>query len=175
MTPWLRTLAATGIVFALAACAPNEGSERSQWESNQKSTQTIATHYPQAAKVINERLMTAKTLWDKAVAETDKEKRAKAMSDANDALTDVTGGLTSLEGRIERIDRLKGDRRFKAMSAGVVMPAFHKAEHAVDHARGLLSQGPITTADELKAKTKEANSELISAVGALERLAKKGK
>jgi hypothetical protein len=175
MTPWLCTLAATGIACVLAACAPNEGSERSQWESNQKATQTIAAHYPKAAKVINDRLMTAKTLWDKAVAETDQEKRAQAMGDANDALTEVTGGLTSLEGRIERIDRLKNDRRFKTMPAGTVLPAFHRAEHAVDHALGLVNGAPITTAEELQAKAKAANSELISAVGNLERLAKKAK
>lgn len=173
MSRWLQRFVVTGSLLVLVACKPNENSQRSQWEHNQQAAQTMAAHFPAAGKVITARLDEVKVQWDKAAAETDQEKRAEAMKAANDALTDLTGGLASLESRFEHVQRLKGDRRFKAMPAGVVLPAFNRADTAVARAKSLITAGPIATADDLKAKTKEANGEMIAAVGALERLAKK--
>jgi hypothetical protein len=172
MSRWFQRLALAGLLLVQTACAPNENSQRSQWEQNQKTTQALAAHYPAAEKVLTARLAEVKVMWDKAAAETDKEKRAEAMKAANDALVDVTGGLTSLENRIDHIEQLKTDRRFKTLPAGRVLPVFNLVDSSVVRVRGLFTAGPIATAEELKARTKAANSEMILAVGNLERLAK---
>lgn len=170
LAPILAIVCATACLYA---CKPNEKAQTQQWQNNAISVQGFGQKYPSTRRVLDARLAQAKSAWAKAEQEPDKEKRSELMQQVNASVTDATGGLNSLDGRLQTIERMKAEPRLRKLPRNQVEPAVRRVDDALSRAEHIVMASEVVSVEDLQARTKAANGELISGMAPLANLLKK--
>ncbi len=168
MRRWILILLSGTLVFS-GACKPNAEREMKKWEGNKKRLMELQTEYPRFASHLGTALADAQKAWKAAEAEGNAEKKAEAMSKANDLVdTKLVRQLGSIKSRSEGIDKDIKDLTSKKVPANKVKQINNLISSARTKQResaGILSTGDVATMEAATQTADDAVAKLISASG----------
>jgi hypothetical protein len=167
----LQSLFAFGLMFMLA-CGPSSKGETQQWDLNKASITELGAKWPGFQALLDARLAEAQPAWDAALAESDEEKKAKAMEAANELFNPLLGKLKEVQSKsdgidsaIEKINKLKLDKtkdRKRGEAVGTALEVVSGVEAALAAGTPADDAAAVAIAD-------EQISALISGNGAIDR------
>ena len=140
MSKMFQCAAIAVLALSITNCGANEEDRVKSWETAQKRAVELKASYPNFAALIDAQNAAAKTAWEAANKETDKEKKVEAMGAATKQLTSLTGRLAEVDSKsdsirsdLKRMNELKilakdvGKRRDINNDAQVVLSNVHSA------------------------------------------------
>lgn len=159
-------------VVLLAACKPSVEGESKSWTSNLKNAETLKTKYPAFSQLIDDKVSTAKKVWDEAQSIVDEEAKAEKMREANgyfssgsfSKLYDMDTALKNLDKeRTKLLSKASGNANLdlRATEAG------KEAKLAMDEANAVLFATGNMTVAEAENKINKAYTKIESAKKAM--------
>jgi hypothetical protein len=132
------------LIFAVSAifiisCKPTVENEQKSWNDNLQKMSTLKSTYPAFASFIDSKIAAAKTIWSQAEGISDKDQKAKKMSEANDIFeTGCVYQLSEMKDKMRNVDNKISD--VKDAKRGEKGTDKHYANDAVDDAQQSLKE-----------------------------------
>jgi len=176
MNNWMKVLTGLVVIF-LVSCGSSPENEINKWETNMASMTEMKESYPAFTKVLDNDLRTAKSKWQEA-QKMDGDAQIEKMAEANKIFTSgYIANLGSTQYKIEDIvekqEKING-LKLSQTQRDNANTAIEESNLSIQKAKQIL-QKITNTPDEASEVVKEANGELISAAGALDRFIKANK
>ena len=155
-------------------CSPSEEGETKKWQINVDKTAQYGTTFPQFKTVLEARLAEAKTAFEAAKSEGDKEKRAEKMKTANAKIGESIAKLDAYTSKRKEIKAAMNDARVKKHPSSKVDPARKAAKKALKKAKKRIEDATPSSIGEMDSVVVSARGTLISGGAALMRLKSSG-
>lgn len=166
------------ITCFLASCTPSTENEKKKWNINTNTISELKTSFPSFVSFLQTDFDKMQSRWTESENMTDEEKKAEEMNQINaffysgyvQDLFSVKSKLEDIEEKKEKINGLKmTDAKWEKAEAEI-----KKANEKVESVKEFLSQ-PINDQVTAEKLAKEANSELIGVISALNSVIKNSK
>jgi len=153
-------------ILLIISCKPTTKGETSHWDANARKATLGKEKYPQFATFFTQLETKGKTVWDEANKETNEEKKAEKMREANGVLDQLLSPLARFESYVETAEKNKKkifDAKFPKNKLKKIEADIMKGSQRLSSAKSMISDAKPSSYEDAIKLANDAGNEAMEA------------